>query len=202
MIPIRNQPRGARLATVLALAACLLCLLAPAAAQAQAAAPAHTPGGEVNIKLPSLEQGEFFGLNGHQFLLGGLAVCVLGLLLRPLDLPRRAQAARPPFHGRDLGAHLRDLQGLPHPAGQAPARPRALHRDGHRRLFLDDRIPVLSHRHHPRLQPDRHGRQLRGRLVRHPDQHPGQLPHRLRQPHRQALSRLRHPAARGHERRA
>jgi len=80
MIPIRNQPRGARLAAVLALAACLLCLLAPGPVQAQAAAPAHTPGGEVNIKLPSLEQGEFFGLNGHQFLLGGLAVCVLGLL--------------------------------------------------------------------------------------------------------------------------
>jgi len=80
MISIRNQPRGARLAALPALAACLLCLLAPAAVHAQAAAPAHTPGGEVNIKLPSLEQGEFFGLNGHQFLLGGLAVCVLGLL--------------------------------------------------------------------------------------------------------------------------
>jgi K(+)-stimulated pyrophosphate-energized sodium pump len=49
-------------------------------AAAQGAAPAHTPGGEVNIRLPSLEQGEFFGLSGHQFLLGGLAVCVLGLL--------------------------------------------------------------------------------------------------------------------------
>ena len=30
--------------------------------------------------LPSLEQGSFFGLNGHQFLLGGLVICVLGLL--------------------------------------------------------------------------------------------------------------------------
>jgi K(+)-stimulated pyrophosphate-energized sodium pump len=80
MISIRNQPRGPRLAALLALAAaCCLCLLAPGPVQAQTAAPAHTPGGEVNIKLPSLEQGEFFGLNGHQFLLGGLAVCVLGL---------------------------------------------------------------------------------------------------------------------------
>jgi K(+)-stimulated pyrophosphate-energized sodium pump len=79
MISIRNQQRGARLFAVVALATCLLCLLAPVSVQAQAAAPAHTPGGEVNIKLPSLEQGEFFGLNGHQFLLGGLAVCVLGL---------------------------------------------------------------------------------------------------------------------------
>jgi K(+)-stimulated pyrophosphate-energized sodium pump len=40
----------------------------------------HTPGGEVNLVLPSLEQGTFFGLNGHQFLLSGLVVCVLGLL--------------------------------------------------------------------------------------------------------------------------
>jgi len=79
MISTGNQPRGARLVAVLALAAALLGLLAPGPVQAQAAAPEHTPGGEVNIKLPSLEQGEFFGLSGHQFLLGGLAVCVLGL---------------------------------------------------------------------------------------------------------------------------
>src|SRR5688572_31867149 len=52
---------GARLVAMLALAACLLCLLAPGPVQAQAAAPAHTPGGEVNLRLPSLEQGSFFG---------------------------------------------------------------------------------------------------------------------------------------------
>ncbi|MGE3843783.1 MAG: sodium-translocating pyrophosphatase [Vicinamibacterales bacterium] len=40
----------------------------------------HTPGGEVNLKLPSLEQGDFLGLNGHQILLFGLVVCVFGLL--------------------------------------------------------------------------------------------------------------------------
>jgi K(+)-stimulated pyrophosphate-energized sodium pump len=45
-----------------------------------AAAPAHTPGGEVNIHLPSLERGSFFGMNGHQLLLGGFAVTFLGLL--------------------------------------------------------------------------------------------------------------------------
>jgi len=78
MISFGNQPRGARRVATLALLAALLGAAVPAAAQV--AAPAHTPGGEVNIKLPSLEQGEFFGLSGHQFLLGGLAVCVLGLL--------------------------------------------------------------------------------------------------------------------------
>jgi K(+)-stimulated pyrophosphate-energized sodium pump len=77
-----------------AAAAVVVCLLiaAPAAAAARAAvqAPAqdavappavhHTPGGEVNLQLPSLEQGDFLGLNGHQLLLSGLVVCVLGLL--------------------------------------------------------------------------------------------------------------------------
>jgi K(+)-stimulated pyrophosphate-energized sodium pump len=43
-------------------------------------APEHKPGGEVNIQLPSLEQGEFLGVNGHQILMSGLIVCVLGLL--------------------------------------------------------------------------------------------------------------------------
>jgi K(+)-stimulated pyrophosphate-energized sodium pump len=40
---------------------------------------AHTPGGEVNIQLPSLAQGDFLGLNGHQILMTGLLVCLLGL---------------------------------------------------------------------------------------------------------------------------
>jgi K(+)-stimulated pyrophosphate-energized sodium pump len=53
-----------------------------AAAQepAQAAAPEHRPGGEVNIRLPDLNQGDFFGFTGHEILLSGLLVCVLGLL--------------------------------------------------------------------------------------------------------------------------
>jgi K(+)-stimulated pyrophosphate-energized sodium pump len=38
------------------------------------------PGGEVNLRLPSLEQGDFLGMNGHQILMFGLVVCVLGLL--------------------------------------------------------------------------------------------------------------------------
>jgi K(+)-stimulated pyrophosphate-energized sodium pump len=63
----------------LAGAAVVLCLLAIPAAAAPPGQP-HTPGGEVNIQLPSLEQGEFFGLNGRQFLLGGLAITSLGLL--------------------------------------------------------------------------------------------------------------------------
>jgi K(+)-stimulated pyrophosphate-energized sodium pump len=40
----------------------------------------HRPGGEVNIQLPDLNQGDFLGFTGHEILLSGLLVCVLGLL--------------------------------------------------------------------------------------------------------------------------
>jgi K(+)-stimulated pyrophosphate-energized sodium pump len=40
----------------------------------------HRPGGEVNLHLPDLHQGDFLGFTGHQILLTGLVVCVLGLL--------------------------------------------------------------------------------------------------------------------------
>ncbi len=42
--------------------------------------PEHRPGGEVNIRLPDLHQGDFLGFTGHQILLSGLVVCGLGLL--------------------------------------------------------------------------------------------------------------------------
>jgi K(+)-stimulated pyrophosphate-energized sodium pump len=51
----------------------------PAHAQAPGSGE-HVPGGEVNLRLPSLDQGEFLGLTGHQILLSGLVVCLLGLL--------------------------------------------------------------------------------------------------------------------------
>src|SRR5687768_4588305 len=51
-----------------------------ATTQEQTAQPEHRPGGEVNIHLPDLRQGDFFGMTGHQILMFGLGVCVLGLL--------------------------------------------------------------------------------------------------------------------------
>jgi K(+)-stimulated pyrophosphate-energized sodium pump len=51
-----------------------------AAQEAQGAVPEHRPGGEVNLRLPDLNQGDFLGFTGHQILLTGLVVCVLGLL--------------------------------------------------------------------------------------------------------------------------
>ncbi|MEP7118830.1 MAG: sodium/proton-translocating pyrophosphatase, partial [Acidobacteriota bacterium] len=53
---------------------------AEAAAAAAEHAPAHRPGGEVNIQLPDLNTGSFLGMTGHRILLTGLVVCVLGLL--------------------------------------------------------------------------------------------------------------------------
>jgi K(+)-stimulated pyrophosphate-energized sodium pump len=61
-------------ALLLATSAALVSL--PLAAQA----PEHRPGGEVNLRLPDLNQGNFLGFTGHQILLSGLVVCVLGLL--------------------------------------------------------------------------------------------------------------------------
>jgi K(+)-stimulated pyrophosphate-energized sodium pump len=72
-------------ATRLVLILLLGMALAPAALPALAAQEAvqtseHRPGGEVNLQLPDLNQGDFLGFTGHQILLSGLVVCVLGLL--------------------------------------------------------------------------------------------------------------------------
>ncbi|MBP7146966.1 MAG: sodium-translocating pyrophosphatase [Acidobacteria bacterium] len=88
---IGGKGRAARAAHAALGAALLLALLAgiqaPGLAQEVSAQPhaavagrEHRPGGEVNIQLPSLDQGEFLGLTGHQILMSGLVVCVLGLL--------------------------------------------------------------------------------------------------------------------------
>ncbi len=57
---------------------------APVAAQPPAPAAQQAPvphaGGEANLVLPDLGQVEFNGINGRTLLMGGLGVCVLGLL--------------------------------------------------------------------------------------------------------------------------
>ncbi|MEP7324973.1 MAG: sodium-translocating pyrophosphatase, partial [Gemmatimonadota bacterium] len=55
----------------------------------------HRPGGEVNLRLPDLNQGDFLGFTGHQILLSGLVVCVLGLLFGILSY---ANVKRMPVH--------------------------------------------------------------------------------------------------------
>jgi K(+)-stimulated pyrophosphate-energized sodium pump len=61
-------------------AAVVTFLLVLLAAPALVAQEGHRPGGEVNLLLPDLNQGDFLGFTGHQILLSGLVVCVLGLL--------------------------------------------------------------------------------------------------------------------------
>ncbi len=69
-----------RLGGVAVLALTLALAAAPAAWAAQPAETGgHAPGGEINIQLPDLNQGDFLGMTGHQILLTGLIVCVLGL---------------------------------------------------------------------------------------------------------------------------
>src|SRR3954452_10388191 len=50
------------------------------ATRAQTPAPAAHSGGEANLVLPDLGQVDFQGINGRTLLMGGLGVCVLGLV--------------------------------------------------------------------------------------------------------------------------
>ena len=140
------------------------------------------PGGEVNIHLPDLNQGDFLGMTGHQILLSGLVVCVLGLLFGAWTY---AGVKRLPVH-----RSMADISELIYETCKA-----YLIQQGKFLLilelfigtiivayFCDDRLSGLAHRHHPALQPDRHRRQLRRGLVRHPHQHAGQLADGVCQP--------------------
>jgi K(+)-stimulated pyrophosphate-energized sodium pump len=64
----------------MALAPAVTPVLAAQEAVQGTGAPEHRPGGEVNIRLPDLNQGDFLGFTGHEILLSGLVVCILGLL--------------------------------------------------------------------------------------------------------------------------
>jgi K(+)-stimulated pyrophosphate-energized sodium pump len=76
----RTSPRSLpRLLFILLLGGTLAPALLPGLL-AQQGAQEHRPGGEVNLRLPDLNQGDFLGFTGHEILLSGLVVCVLGLL--------------------------------------------------------------------------------------------------------------------------
>ncbi len=77
--------RAARVAVPLVLLALLMVSILPADALAQVPAPAAAPapshgGGEANIRIPDLSQSQFLGVGGRTLLVGGLGICVLGLL--------------------------------------------------------------------------------------------------------------------------
>jgi K(+)-stimulated pyrophosphate-energized sodium pump len=57
-------------------------IAAAASGEPQPVAVEHQPGGEANLQIPDLSQVRFFGnhVQGRALLMGGLAVCALGLL--------------------------------------------------------------------------------------------------------------------------
>ncbi len=158
---------------------------------------------EAELQLPDLSRVTFLGgTNGRSLLMWGLLVCLFGL---GFGVYQFAQLRNLPVHKAML-----DISELIYETCKT-----YLITQGKFILALEVLIGavmvlyfgVLQHmdagegRHHPDLQPDRHRRQLRRGLVRHPGEHLRQQPHGLRQPSRQALPHLRHPAPGGDEHR-
>ena len=94
------------------------------------------------------------------------------------------------------------MQDLSRHPGQVHPAPRSVHRRDHG-VLLRRAQPLRrgARHHHPVVQPHRHRRQLRRRVVRHPREHVRELARGLRQPPRQAVPDLRDSAARRHEHR-
>jgi len=85
-----RNPFGTMLLRVLPAMVWLIAIATTALAQG----PAHE-GGEANLKLPDLGQVDFLGLNARTLLMGGIVVCVLGLLF---GLVISQQLKRLPVH--------------------------------------------------------------------------------------------------------
>jgi K(+)-stimulated pyrophosphate-energized sodium pump len=80
LVPRTVSQYATRLLLLLLAGMTLLPAVLPALLAQQGVQTEHRPGGEVNLHLPDLNQGNFLGYTGHQILLTGLVVCVLGLL--------------------------------------------------------------------------------------------------------------------------
>ncbi len=171
----------------------LLVLLAgaflPFAVPVLAAQQEHRPGGEVNLLLPDLNQGDFLGHTGHQILLSGLVVCVLGLLF---GLWSYRAVQKLPVH-RSM-AEVSELIYVTCKAylvqqGKFLLLLLAFIGGRDRRLLHAHGARTIQDRDRAALQPDRHGGQLRRGVVRHPHQHLRQLAHGVLQPRGQGRSR-------------
>ncbi len=145
---------------------------------------------------------DFSGINGRTLLMGGLRHLRAWPAVRPDRVHPAQEPAGARVDARGVRAHLRNLQDVSDHAGQVHPAARALHRRDHD-LLLRRAARLRSHQghRHPHLQPDRHRRQLRRGLVRHPREHVRQLAGRVRQPAGQAVSDLRHSAQVRHEHR-
>ena len=200
------------LATLLALVASPLAgrLLG---AQAAPATQGAQPGGEANLVIPDLGSVEFLGVPGSTLLMAGLVVCALGLLF---GLVIYGQLKRLPVHESML-----EISELIYETCKT-----YLTTQGKFILMLwvfigsivavyfgtlaatTDASGALVHGFPPvkvavilAVQPRRHCRQLRRRVVRHPREHVRELAHGVREPPRQAVPVLRDSAAGGHEHR-
>ncbi len=80
LVPRTVSRHAARLLLLLLAGISLLPAALPGLLAQELQGAEHRPGGEVNLRLPDLNQGDFLGFTGHQILLSGLVVCVLGLL--------------------------------------------------------------------------------------------------------------------------
>ncbi|HVQ45339.1 MAG TPA: sodium/proton-translocating pyrophosphatase, partial [Gemmatimonadales bacterium] len=80
LVPRTVSRHAARLLLLLLAGISLLPAALPGLLAQEVQGAEHRPGGEVNLRLPDLNQGDFLGFTGHQILLSGLVVCVLGLL--------------------------------------------------------------------------------------------------------------------------
>ncbi|MGH9385984.1 MAG: hypothetical protein ACRD2N_17030, partial [Vicinamibacterales bacterium] len=75
---LRNRALGGRTTRCGAIAAAALVwglvglAATPMLAAQEQPGTSHRPGGEVNIQLPDLNQGDFLGMTGHEILLSGL----------------------------------------------------------------------------------------------------------------------------------
>ena len=170
-------------------AAFLLLLVASGSGFAQA--PGQS-GGEAHLILPDLSQGTFMGIGGRTLLMGGLLICVLGLVFGLITYMRL----------RDLPVHnsMREVSELIWETCKT-----YLFTQGKFLLILEIFIGVIilfyfgyfrtfradqGHRDSA-VQPDRNRRQLQRGLVRDPRQHFRQLAHGVCQPARQSVSVLR-----------
>jgi K(+)-stimulated pyrophosphate-energized sodium pump len=80
MIPLTSMPRRARILSLTALLVMVMLCLGAASFAFAAGNPAQPGGGEANLRIPDLGQVQFLGMNGRSLLMGGLLVCVLGLV--------------------------------------------------------------------------------------------------------------------------
>jgi len=77
LVPRTVSRHAARLLLLLLAGISLLPAALPGLLAQELQGAEHRPGGEVNLRLPDLNQGDFLGFTGHQILLSGLVVCGL-----------------------------------------------------------------------------------------------------------------------------